>query len=185
MAANNPVFTIRGYVSDNYTVIIIFLSPFRTCFYALCLIAKTKRGVEQLKQLGWVSVCHSHEHKWPVVHRKNYSNDVISQRSIIRERSPVQHQVSLPAVVLTSDTSDLSTARRRALLKKATSTMSGATVNALHHQKIIEDKVSEHVSEDYHVQAANSSVMDHPPKMRGSNTSSQQRPVSMMSLSSR
>jgi len=163
----------------------------RTCYYALCLVAKTKKGVEQLKQLGWVSVCHSHEHKWPVVNKKGSNSSTTLQcntstalQSVVaREsrKSVVQHQASLPAIVLTSTNSsspELMAARRRALLKKCTSTMGTA-----HHQKIIEDKVSEFTSDSRNSHIANSAPMEQVPKMRSG--SSQQRPISMMSLSNR
>ena len=49
MCANSPVLTVRG-----------------TCYYALCLIAKTLAGTEYLYKLGWVSVRHGNETKWPL-----------------------------------------------------------------------------------------------------------------------
>ena len=168
--------------------------PLRTCFYALCLVAKTKRGVEELKQLGWVSVCHSHEHKWPVVNKKGSStpsttlqrntstttstSTTLQSVNARDSRCAVQHQSSLPTIVLTStDCPEVAAARRRALLKKCTSTMGTA-----HHQKILEDKVSDFVSDSRNSHIANSSPMEQAPKMRSGNVSSQKRPVSMMSL---
>ena len=161
----------------------MFLPILRTCYYALCLIAKTKRGVEQLKQLGWVSVCHSHEHKWPVVNKSVTFTPYILRRNIVKEKAPFQHQASLPAVVLTStDNAESSAAaRRKALFKKSTSTMGAGKI--LHHQRIIEDKVSEYVSEDQPLQVG--SLVEQPAKMRCTNSSSQQRPLSMMSLSNK
>ena len=38
----------------------------RTCFYALCLISKTIQGANVLLELGWTSVQHSPEEKWPL-----------------------------------------------------------------------------------------------------------------------
>ena len=40
--------------------------PSRTCFYALCLISKTMQGANVLLELGWTSVQHSPEDKWPL-----------------------------------------------------------------------------------------------------------------------
>ena len=201
MAANNPVFSVRGLVWSHDLLCdhvicrvllwscdllcdhVIFLSLFRTCFYALCLIAKTKRGVEQLKQLGWVSVCHSHEHKWPVVNKRTSSTST-PQRNVVRDKTPFHHQSSLPAVILTStDTPEATAAaRRKALLKKYTSTMK-VTGKVVHNQKITEDKVSEYSDQEKHLHIG--SLPDQPPIMRNGNPSPQQRPLSMMSFSSR
>ena len=169
----------------NFPSLTVLLLLSRTCYYALCLIAKTKRGVEQLKQLGWVSVCHSHEHKWPVVNKRTSSTSSTSSSSradtLVRGKVPFQHQSSLPAVVLTStDTPECAAARRKALLKKYTNTMK-VTGNVVHNQKITEGKVSEYSDQEFHV----GSAPDQPPKMRNGNASSQQRPISMLSFSSR
>ena len=51
MCANSPVLTIRG-----------------TCYYSICLIAKTPAGSDWLYRLGWVSVRHGNETKWPLAH---------------------------------------------------------------------------------------------------------------------
>ena len=51
MCCNCPVLSIRG-----------------TCFYAICLIAKTSSGSDTLSALGWVSVRHGNETRWPLVH---------------------------------------------------------------------------------------------------------------------
>ena len=139
--------------------------------------------MEQLKQLGWVSVCHSHEHKWPVVNKNTTSTPSTLRRNIVKEKTPFQHQSSLPAVVLTStDNAELSTAaaRRKALFKKSTSTMGSGKIL---HQRIIEDKVSEFVSEEPPLQVG--SLVEQPAKMRHTNLSSQQRPLSMMSLNNK
>lgn len=143
-----------------------------------------------MKQLGWVGVCHSHEHKWPVVNKKGSNTTsttlqhniptTLESVNVRDSKCTVQHQSSLPAIVLTSDSSEMVAARRRALLKKCTSTMATA-----HHQKILEDKVSEFVSDSRNSHIANFSPMEQAPKMRSGNLSSQQRPVSMMSLSNR
>ena len=96
---------------------------------------------------------------------------------------PFQHQASLPAVILTSidSSQDTAAARRKAMFKKSTSTMSGTGGKMIHHQKIVEDKVSEHVSEDIQVIG----TVEPPTKMRSAYPSSQQRPLSMMSLGNR
>ena len=39
---------------------------YSTCFYALCLISKTIQGANVLLELGWTSVQHSPEEKWPL-----------------------------------------------------------------------------------------------------------------------
>ena len=51
MCSNSPVLTIRG-----------------SCFYSICLLAKTPIGTEALYRLGWVSVRHGNESKWPLAH---------------------------------------------------------------------------------------------------------------------
>lgn len=140
--------------------------------------------MEQLRQLGWVSVCHSHEHKWPVVNKNTISTPYVPKRNIVKEKVPFQHQASLPAVVLTStDNAELLAAtRRKAFFKKSTSTMGAGKI--LHHQKIVEDKVTEFVrGEQPPLQVG--SLVEQPTKMRYTNSSSQQRPLSMMSLSNR
>ena len=162
------------------------LITLRTCYYALCLISKTKKGVEQLRQQGWVSVCHSHEHKWPVVNKKATTTSVTPSPCILQRnnmKAPFHHQASLPAVILTSTDSsqDTAAARKKAMFKKSTSTMSSAGGKMLLHQKIVEDQVSEHVSEDIQVIG----VVEPPIKMRYANSSSQQRPLSMVSLGNR
>ena len=50
----------------------------RTCFYALCLIAKTPQGANTLLESNWTSVRHSLEEKWPLVFDPNFelSEDV-------------------------------------------------------------------------------------------------------------
>ena len=161
---------------------VFLLLLFRTCFYALCLIAKTKRGVEQLKQLGWVSVCHSHEHKWPVVNKRSSSSSSSKDDAVVRNKLPFHHQSSLPAVILTSTEDSTAAARRKALLKKYTSTMK-VTGIVVHNQKITEDKVSEYNDQEQHFHVG--SIPDQPPKMRNGNPSPQQRPLSMLSFSSR
>ncbi|XP_065904435.1 rapamycin-insensitive companion of mTOR-like isoform X3 [Dysidea avara] len=155
MATSNPVFSIRG-----------------TCFYTLCLIAKTTKGVQQLKQLGWVSVCHSHEHKWPVVTNKNIK---MTTPPLKKERSIVQ-QKSLPEVVLSEESPDIMAMKRRAMLKKSSSTMASAIP-----QKITEGKVFEDVSD---VMATSQRTKGEFPRSRANNMSPQQRPISMISLSS-
>ena len=45
---------------------IYILAHHRTCFYALCLISKTIQGANVLLELGWTSVQHSPEEKWPL-----------------------------------------------------------------------------------------------------------------------
>ena len=139
-----------------------------------------------MKQLGWVSVCHSHEHKWPVVNKNATSNSpCILRHNIVKEKAPFQHQASLPAVILTStDNLELSAAvRRKAMFKKSTSTMGAGKI--LHHQRITEDEVSEYVSEEQLPPLQVASLVEQPPKMRCANASSQQRPLSMMSLSNK
>ena len=49
MCANSPVLTVRG-----------------TCYYSISLIAKTLAGSDYLYKLGWVSVRHGNETKWPL-----------------------------------------------------------------------------------------------------------------------
>ena len=139
----------------------------RTCFYTLCLIAKTTKGVQQLKQLGWVSVCHSHEHKWPVVTNKNINK---TTPSLNREKTIIQ-QKSLPEVVV--ETADVMAVKRRAMLKKSTSTIASA----------IPEKITE--GEVFHdVMSTSQPSKGEFPRSRASNVSSQQRPLSMISLTS-
>ena len=142
--------------------------------------------MEQLKQLGWVSVCHSHEHKWPVVNKNPISTPNTPQRNIVKGKTPFQHQASLPAVVLTTDNAELSAAaRRKALFKKSTSTMGSGKI--LHHQRIVEDKVTEFVSDETQPPLQVGSLIEQPTKTtkRYTNSSSQQRPLSMMSLNNK
>jgi len=58
MAEECPVLSIRG-----------------TCFYALCLIARTPHGADILLEEGWTSVRHTMEVKWPLVFEHNIEPD--------------------------------------------------------------------------------------------------------------
>lgn len=145
----------------------------------MCLVAKTKRGVEELKELGWASVCHSHEHKWPVViNRKHVSNTNSSSSSSrstmslcnVTNKPPIYHQASLPAVVLTS--TDGSLARRKPLLKKYV-TMEESVIG----QVIVEDQSSDVFEEDRCPQGAAISTSEQSAKRNG-NVS--HRPLSLM-----
>jgi hypothetical protein len=49
MVEKSPILSIRG-----------------TCFYSLCLISKTPQGADSLLSMGWTSVRHSREEKWPL-----------------------------------------------------------------------------------------------------------------------
>ena len=136
-----------------------------TCFYALCLIAKTTKGVQQLKRLGWVSVCHSHEHKWPVLTNKNTKAIPPSKdRYIIQQKS-------LPEVVLSTESPDITAAQKRLMLKKSTSTMAGC----------IPEKITEGIVFDDIPDVMATSQLEYP-RLRSNNVSPQQRPVSMISL---
>jgi rapamycin-insensitive companion of mTOR len=43
---------------------------FRTCFYVLGLISKTKRGAEILSSLGWECVRHTHKEYFTVLEER-------------------------------------------------------------------------------------------------------------------
>ena len=46
-----------------------------TCFYALCLISRTSHGANVLLDLGWTSVRHTMEEKWPLIFEHNPDQD--------------------------------------------------------------------------------------------------------------
>ena len=50
-----------------YSLLLLLLSPRRTCYYALCLISKTKAGANVLLENNWITVRHSAEEKWPLI----------------------------------------------------------------------------------------------------------------------
>ena len=66
------------------------LYTYRTCFYALCLIAKTPQGANTLLESNWTSVRHSLEEKWPLVFDPNFelSDDITSSDEFSSTKRP-------------------------------------------------------------------------------------------------